>query len=374
MSEDAFNFLLAERDKYAHKDLYRSKLSTTFVKYKNYFSKLFNYYCLEEIKNHLNSKPKEIFATLSNSLKGLGSNPELAIAKINGVLQDPSHQIKVPAVINIANQLGCGKIKAKYTGTKTQNASYGDCGGSCGGSWEFDCREKPAWTDYDIKISYELKELNLSVPLVDLQFINHTAERRYRHVGRSIFSVADDARGKANSINAIPIDKLLADYWPNSVLTPGSIKVHSVADNILKRIIDSTARHLLTNTSPDAKHFKRLLLNSNQQFYFSKLDKLQKAYQLIIKYAKLAGADEEKLNLLANPISKEQFQQDIINLSLSGFGINSEGSLLDKYTKKIDMFREQVEKLLNHNENNVDSDFSSEEEPSSPLRQKFSLR
>ncbi len=359
MSIEAFEAALAERDVLANKDLYRGKLDAAFRKYKAYFYKFFGLYCLNEAENFITNLPKVKYDNINCNLASENGYYDLEFSRINQILQDPNNNIRINQVINLANKLGVGKIKATYSGVRSQSASYRDCGGSSG-DWLFSCHETRAWADYEVTLSYEHGDL--SVALMSLKFANRAPTHRYQIHGGNIFSCADSARARAAVANCMTIGDFLKSYWERSSLVNNSIVIKVISDDNLQQIIKDVAKYVLTNINDDCKQFKRELLNNKRAIYSQKLDKLDIQHQLIIKYARLAGIEAADLNGISNTLVRTDFDQDIINFSLAERSLDGSESLPNKYHKKVDDFKRKIEKLLSPD---IDSDISSDEEQKS---------
>jgi hypothetical protein len=345
LSDGTFLGFKELQDKYHNAVLYRSKISTAFAKYKGYFIKLFVEYFLADAKKSINSMPTEKYKFLSGGLTSLHNYPCLGMYKINNVLQDYKNNIKVPAVINLAHKLSCGKIIATYKGIKTRNASYDNY------FWNINRRlfgftDYGAWVEYQIDIAYQLNKIKLSVPLVSFKFINR--HHKYVHKGDyySIYQIANNAVDRANASNSIATGKLFADYWPGSVLVDDSIKVHNIPKHTLNGITDYVVKYVLFSTSQIAKNLRRDVLYSNKRFYAAKAEKLARYYNLILNYTQLAGVNKADMPLLNNPTPRQQLKYDIVNLPLAGFDLYSNQSLISKYNISIDKFRMQIDNLL----------------------------
>jgi hypothetical protein len=356
MSMEAFEVAFAELSVLTNKDLYRGKLDAAVRKYKSYFPRFFGVHCLNEAENFITNLPKVKYDNINCSLVSADGCYDLEFSRINQILQDPHHNITINQVINLANKLGVGKIKATYTGVRSQLASFGDCGGY--GYWNFNCYEKRAWADYDVTLSYE--HGNVSVALISLKFANR-APTYYCHIGGEggIFTHTEGAKSRADVANGMAIGDFLKAYWTSSSLVDDSIVTNIIPEDTLQNIIKEVAKYVLANTSDACKQFKIDLLNNKRAIYSQKLNKLDIQYQLIMKYARLAGIEEADLDKIPNPLVRADFDQDLINFSLAECAPDGSESLPNKYRKIVDNFKQQLEKLLSLD---VDSDISSDEE------------
>ena len=356
MSMEAFEVAFSQLSVLTNKDLYRGKLDAAFRKYKAYFSRFFGVHCLNEAENFITNLPKVKYDNINCSLVSADGYYDLEFSRINQILQDPHHNITINQVINLANKLGVGKIKATYTGVRSQLASFGDCGGSSG-DWIFSCKEKRAWADYEVTLSYE--HGNVSVALISLKFANKAPIHSYQIHGEGISDHADSARARAASVNGMAVGDFLKAYWTSSSLVDDSIVTNIIPEDTLQNIIKEVAKYVLANTSDACKQFKIDLLNNKRAIYSQKLNKLDIQYQLIMKYARLAGIEEADLDKIPNPLVRADFDQDLINFSLAECAPDGSESLPNKYRKIVDNFKQQLEKLLSPD---VDSDISSDEE------------
>lgn len=346
LNSEEINELVAKAANMAVRDKYKVKINKTIKKYHSDFESFFKIDCIAAAKDYIDNLPKEKYMVLEHPLvkDARGQNP-VVFDRINPILQNPSNNAIIDHIINLSMQLKIGSIRAVYTGERTQEATYGDDGGRTG-KWRFECIEKPALASYLVQVLYELPKAGISIPLMSLKFANQATEHRYTINGKSIFEHANSVRAKNSRINNTPLDTFLKDYWDSSALVENSIVIKPISPDILSKIIEETAKCALASTTIESKNFRKKLSENKRKSFAAKLDKIEENYNLILHYAILAGVAQESITQIQNPFVREQFYNDIINLSLAEHAPDGSESLVQKCKRMLDDLGEKLNKLL----------------------------
>ena len=334
-------------------EYYVYKSNQIAVKLKNYLCHFINVNCYDEISNFIITLPKSQLINLNFSLNDMNGDCSLDFSKIKMILEDQENKILFPSIIPIAIKLNIGNFKATYEVHRLDCASFKDTL-STEGELIFTCKLQYPLVRYLVTLIYEIVEINITIPLITLYFENKLKIKYSLVHMDDIFEYAAESIKYVNEINTKPIKEYVKDFWKDGIFIKEKSIIHEYPNINLNKLTNYAVDSILSNNYLECKRIKEKLLNEHYDFYFSKLNRIFIGYQNIVTYAKFAGLDKEKIDLISGYFDSKEFIEDIINLPLVDYNRGTyKVTLLSKYINCLDTAISYINPLIALDNNEI---------------------